>query len=216
MRKITVELRPNGEASKMKTWLFNKIKSIEAIQILKTDFDRGMRMGVCILTMKDGFSLSSIEPSDGLEVLDLMKAEENRYTCFIKVRVPEEHRALMKRFDMDLIWDTPTIISEDKMTMSAIGDKYNLKAFLENIKALGEIESIKCQLSAYHRQDILSCLTDRQKEIIMEAKRMGYYDYPRRINGNQLAEKVGISKASTIEHLRKAEARIMASIFSGY
>lgn len=213
---MTVELRPNGEARAMKTWLFNKIESIEVIQILKTDFDRGMRMGICILTVKEGFSLDDIGPSDGLEVLDVMKAEENRYTCFIKVRVPHEHRALMKRFDMDLIWDTPTMISEDKMILSAIGDKDTLKTFLENIRALGEIESIKCQLSAYQKQDILSCLTDRQREVVIEAKRMGYYDYPRKINGNQLAEKIGISKASTIEHLRKAEARIMSSILSGY
>lgn len=54
------------------------------------------------MTLKEGFSLDdieydNIEYSDWLEVLDVTKAEENRYASSAKVRVPQEHMELMKR-----------------------------------------------------------------------------------------------------------------------
>ncbi|MFA6671504.1 MULTISPECIES: helix-turn-helix domain-containing protein [unclassified Methanoculleus] len=39
---------------------------------------------------------------------------------------------------------------------------------------------------------------------------------PRRINNQQLAKKVSISKATAIEHLRKAEARLIATLPGGH
>lgn len=216
MRKLTVELIPNAEAKMMKKNIFNKIKSIELLQILKTDFDKGVRLGIGICTLIDGFSLEDMEQLDRIEILDVIKAKGNKYTCFVKVKVPEEYVMLMKKFDLDLIWDVPTIITEDKLVLSVIGDKDNLKRFIEVIKLLGEVENIKCQLSAYQGYNILSCLTDKQRDVIIEAKKNGYYEYPRRINGDQLAQKIGISKAATIEHIRKAESRIMSNILSGY
>lgn len=214
MRKVTVEFTPNAETKRRRN--FDKISSIEALQILKTDFDRGMRFGIGICTTKDGFALEDVKNPEMVEVLDVIKAAKNRYTCFVKIKVPDEYMALVRRFDLDLIWDTPTIITEDKITMSVIGDKDGLKRFIEAVKQIGEIRKIKYLSSVFQNYNILSCLTDRQRQIVLEAKRSGYYDYPRRINGEQLAKKIGISKAATIEHLRKAEARIISSIFSGY
>lgn len=95
------------------------------------------------------------------------------------------------------------------MVLSEIGDKDNLKRFIEAIKLLGEVEDIRCQLSGYQGYNILSCLSDMQRDVNLEAKKNGCYGYPRRINGDRLAQKMGISKAATIEHFRKTEARIM-------
>ncbi len=216
MRKVTIILIPNSETTQMKDDIFNKIKSIEALQILKTDFDKGVRLGIGICTLEDGFSLEELKNSDRVEILDVIKAEANKYTCFIKVKVPKEHVAFMKSLDLDLIWDTPTIITHDKLVISVIGDRDSLKRFLDVIRTVGKIESISYSQTAFMNYNVLSCLTDRQREVILEAKRSGYYEYPRRINGEQLAGKIGISKAATIEHLRKAEARIMSNVFNGY
>jgi len=81
---------------------------------------------------------------------------------------------------------------------------------------LGEIKSISCQRVGYQSYNARSCITYRQREVLIEAKKAGYYDYPRHINADQLAERLGIGKSAAVEHLRKAEGRLISHILSGY
>ena len=102
------------------------------------------------------------------------------------------------------------------MVYSCIGDEKDLKKFLEVIKLIGEVQQVRFLQATYHEHDMISILTEKQKEIIIEAKKNGYYEYPRKINSEELSHKVGISKGTVVEHLRKAEVRLMGNILAGY
>jgi len=52
-------------------------------------------------------------------------------------------------------------------------------------------------------------LTPKQLEIFRLACDYGYYDNPKKISIEQLAERTGISAATLAEHLRKAESKLM-------
>jgi predicted DNA binding protein len=49
---------------------------------------------------------------------------------------------------------------------------------------------------------------------IMTFSLYGYFDYPRRINAEQLAEKMGMHKTTLIEPIHKAEKRLIGHIIS--
>ena len=72
------------------------------------------------------------------------------------------------------------------------------------------------QKAVFHETDNLSNLTDKQKEIMLAAKHLGYYDYPRKVKAEEVADELGISKATAIEHLRKAENRLIGEVLAGY
>jgi len=47
---------------------------------------------------------------------------------------------------------------------------------------------------------------------VFAARKHGYYDYPRKISSQELAEQLGISKSTMLEHLRKAEKRMIDTL----
>jgi predicted DNA binding protein len=122
-----------------------------------------------------------------------------------------------KELDLDLIWSKPSIISQDRITVSCIGAQQSLLKFIELVRNnVGRITNMTFKNAVYQNQNILSVLTEKQRDIILTAQKYGYYEYPRKINSQGLAKKVNISRATLVEHLRKAEGRIIKEIAGGY
>ncbi|WP_217920467.1 helix-turn-helix domain-containing protein [Halolamina sp. CBA1230] len=56
-------------------------------------------------------------------------------------------------------------------------------------------------------------LTDRQHEVLETAFEAGYYDWPRRTSGAELADRLGISQPTLSEHLTAAERELLGLVF---
>jgi predicted DNA binding protein len=108
------------------------------------------------------------------------------------------------------------IFSKEKLTFSCIGDQEEILKCVEKMKKVGKIVDMKFQEAAYQKRDILSALTEKQKEVLIAAHKYGYYDFPKKINSEELSEKVNISKPTLVKHLRKAERRLLDNILAGY
>ena len=205
-----VELIPSPALRKLQKPIFKHIKSFEVLEMLKFDFETGTKIGLMKVKVKEG------ELPHGSQILSVLKEESDKHICVVKIQVPEDFKKILKEFDLNLIWTTPLIITQDKRVYSCIGENESIKTFLELIKNYGEVMNISFQTAAYQEHDILSVLTEKQREIIIAANKYGYYDYPKKINSQQLSQKVKLSKPTLIQHLRKAEGRIMANIVTGY
>jgi predicted DNA binding protein len=216
MKKLTIELEIKKEFLEMLNFLLDKTESIELIELIKIDFEHGIKMGIAALNMKEGYTIEDLDLPEYMEMLTVLKKEGNKYIVFSKVTFFKKFTHFAKKFDLDLIWDTPSIFTKGKIILSVIGNQENLKKFLEVIKNLGEIKNISFTKAIFNEQTILSCLTNRQREILIAAKKNGYYSYPRKINSKELSEKIGLSKPTVVQHLRKAEVRLVSNILTGY
>jgi predicted DNA binding protein len=216
MRKLILELEPNEMIKQVQKPIFEKLQSFELLEMLRKDYEEGLKIGLLVLYTKDNVSIDDLKLPDNIEILNILKSEGNKHTCIVRVKDPEEIKNLLKSMKLDLIWTTPIIMSEEKFTYSCIGDQPNLSKFVEIMKGYGEIVNMRWQKAAYQEHDILSVLTDKQREILIAAKKYGYYEFPKKINSQQLSEKVNISKPTLIQHLRKAEMRLMSNILAGY
>lgn len=90
----------------------------------------------------------------------------------------------------------------------------SIENFFKAVEILGKVKDIKIQKLEYKECDILSILTNNQKKILNSAKKLGYYDYPRKITSEELSKRIGVDKEVTLENLRKAEKLIFARILA--
>lgn len=215
MRKLILELNPNGMIRGLYKPIFETFHSLNILEMLRIDFEEGVKVGVMECITKENIPIHEVKLPDFAQILNILKSEGNKHTCIIKVQIPKEFTKLFAEFKLDLIWTTPLNLSEEKWIYSCIGDQESLTKFIELMKKYGEILNLRFQKAAYQEHDILSVLTEKQRDIIVAALKFGYYSYPKKINSEQLSQKVNISKATLLEHLRKAEARILENIIAG-
>ncbi len=50
--------------------------------------------------------------------------------------------------------------------------------------------------------------------MLLTAYALGYYDVPRRISSDELSRHLKVDKSTLVEHLRKAERKIIGSIIA--
>lgn len=62
-------------------------------------------------------------------------------------------------------------------------------------------------------QSVLDDLTDRQREVLHTAFEMGYYEWPRKCTGQDVADELGITPATVSEHVFAAERKILGFLF---
>ncbi len=215
MRKMTLEYEPYEKFKEIQRPIFEKIVSYEILDDLRNDWEEFISVDLIEIITRAGISIDDIRSIGTIEILNVLGSHGNKHICIAKELDPENTLEFFK--DLDLITTKPNIITEDKITLSCIGDNENLNKFIDLINEhLGKVVNVSFQKATYRKQDILSILTEKQRDILLTADRYGYYEYPRKINSTQLSEKVSISKPTLVEHLRKAEIRIMKEILTGY
>lgn len=65
------------------------------------------------------------------------------------------------------------------------------------------------------RTETESLLTDRQREVLATAVRMGYYSVPRECTLADVAESLDVDKSSVSTTLRRGEAKLVKSSLLG-
>jgi len=216
MRKITLEIEFNAAARKAQGAAFKHIESYRVLEVLKIDYGEGIYVDLIECILKQDVSIHDLESIGNMEMMSVVKSEGNRHVCLVKGRESKEDAASLKKADFNLIYTTPSMMSEERAIVSFIGSERDLSTFVKLTKAnVGRVTSLSLKNAVYGRKDVLSALTDKQKEVLMAAHGNGYYDIPRRISSERLSKKIGLSKPTLMEHLRKAERRMVGAILEG-
>ena len=75
--------------------------------------------------------------------------------------------------------------------------------------SIQRIGSAEKKIAGIERENRLS---ERQREIFELAQQMGYYTWPRKVSVTEIAEGLDITKPTVLEHLRKAETKLLAPV----
>ncbi|OAQ52440.1 hypothetical protein HTG_12515 [Natrinema mahii] len=65
------------------------------------------------------------------------------------------------------------------------------------------------------RTALLESFTDRQREVVQTAYHGGFFEWPRRATGEEIADSLSISSPAFHKHVRSAERKLFAALFEG-
>lgn len=98
-------------------------------------------------------------------------------------------------------------------TAATVNDRNKIPALLESIaddeNAEITVEKVISSENESSTNPRLQKLSERQREVFELAQQEGYYTWPREVSASDLAARVDITKATLLEHLRKAESKLL-------
>jgi len=128
---MILEMKLNEKYLKNFDFLLDKIESIELLELLKIDFQKRIKMAIAAVILKDGHTIEDIKMPDYVEIFNVLQKQGKRYICLIKAKYFKSLSSLAKKFNIDIIWDTPSVLTKDKMIISVTGSEENLKKILD-------------------------------------------------------------------------------------
>jgi len=117
------------------------------------------------------------------------------------------------------VYDGPTRITDgrEKWRLVTHHTREEIQTRLEEIRTRMDAEITVTRISTTdnihaRRKPSTDQLSARQREVFELARTEGYYEWPREISACELAETMGITKTTFLEHLRKAESKLLTSV----
>ena len=153
--------------------------------------------------IQKGYSHGSKVDSPGnsaQEVLVTYEAENSIHDCFIsKGFIPDDPIRIRDGYEY---WTVVTDSNRDDINEKLDEVRNEMDATII-IQQIGRFPS-GTLWNDQHNQ-----LTERQREVFNLAKSQGYYNWPREYSTENLAEDLDLTPATVLEHLRKAEAKLL-------
>jgi len=212
MRRLVVEISQD-EISKFSpsAELLEKIESLEIIYHLR--FDKDGFAGICRIKVKDSnLDLRKLVGVGGLVRLELLSGDKDEHIVYMETRT--RNMVWFRGPDIPEVYLCPPIEFKDrKLKLTFVGNLNEVKKLLARAEKVGQKFKIVSLTDARFSPDsILHVLTEKQRRILSLAYTNGYYDVPRKIDYEELAQMLKIVKSTLVEHLRKAEKRLITDI----
>jgi predicted DNA binding protein len=94
------------------------------------------------------------------------------------------------------------------------GDRTDIESRLDAVRETADADVRVSRIASSERTTVRTnpsrdTLTPTQRDVFELAKARGYYRWPRGTTTRELASESGVSKSTLLEHLRKAEAKLL-------
>lgn len=216
MKKLVVEVSSpaNGQAIPMLEF-FSRVERMETIMFLRQSAEEiSLIFQITFKSPETKMNEFPIPERMSMQILDHDR-DRARYTVLVRGTPDGDQNGTRSETPSD-IYVTKFSFNDGTYRLSLISSPETIGKLIQTLKKIhGNYRVISLTEARFGSTSPTDSLTERQRSILTSAYRLGYYDVPRRINTEQLAEKEGIANSTLVSHLRKAEKRVMDEIIGG-
>jgi hypothetical protein len=194
-----------------------KVEVLEALRCFKCD-TQGLAL-ICRIRLKDKSMTVTDLLHKGLitNIETLYIEKDGSVVVFIEGRscVPQPPKDM--ELPKMLMTHPPDFLDVDRMKVELVGKEDEISKFLQYTSKLSNNAFKILGLTSIDTkgESLLSKLTLRQRQMLLTAYALGYYEVPRKISSDELSRHLNVDKSTIVEHLRKAERKLIGSIIAG-
>jgi len=197
----------------------DRVEVLEALRCFKCD-TQGLAI-ICRIKLKDNnMNIQDLWRGKGLltNIELLYKEKDDSLVVFIEGGscVPKPPKDIKP--PKMLMASHPDFLDVDRMKVEMIGKENEVKKLLHYTNKWGDNSFKILGLTSIDTKEggasLLSKLTARQRQMLLTAYALGYYDVPRKISSDELSRQLKVDKSTIVEHLRKAERKLIGSIIA--
>ncbi len=148
---------------------------------------------------------------------DVTTAGDGRFYLLVVLRPSEAPLAdrMFENLTRDgLVVLKPVIYRDGQVHARLVGSSSAVQAAVETVPPAVDVTVEAIGQRGFDPETAASALSDRQREAVLVAIDLGYYDVPRRATHEDVAERLGCAPSTASEHLQKAEAKLVRGLMS--
>lgn len=215
MKYLRLTVEPTGREIHPVHTLMTEQPFVEQVQILHWNLADFELPALFFYVVGDAAKVA-----DGLDVLpeietfDITPIDDDRFYCFTLGETTDIERTLYETFTSDSLIVLPplTYDASGGVTFEMIGSPEILRDTLQRVPDGIDISVERVGEYDTARQTIDAALTSRQREVVLAAMSVGYYETPREATIDDVAAELDCARSTAAEHLQKAEARIVQTV----
>jgi len=219
MRRLVVEFYGRELERRMKRSSFRDAKSMEIIHLLKND--QNEFAAICRMRLKDrSLKIEDCFKGDGvttdvqvLEREEVGGEESPSFLILLKRKSRSEtFFGQTSRPGSGYLFGPPEF-NEGRLRFTFVGTQRQVREFLGAAEKKGlQYRVISMTDADFAPDSLLNRLTEKQRNVLISAFRLGYYDVPRKISSEELGQALHLRGGTVVEHLRKAELRMLVGV----
>jgi hypothetical protein len=195
----------------------NKVDVLEALRCFKCDIQ-----GLIIISrirLKDKkITLKQLLQGNGLlkNIELLYKEKDGSLVVFMEGKPCVSTPSKNAQFNV-ISSHPPEFLDKNKMKIEVVGKESEIQKYLRYSTTLKNLPSKLLGLTSLQPrpESYLSKLSLKQRQAMITAYGLGYYDVPRRVSSEEVSRHLDIDKSTFVEHIRKAERKLVAEVMAG-
>lgn len=197
---------------------FRDVESMEVLHFLR--FDASEIAAICRVHFRGGESnLLKLHEEGGPTELRILERHDRdgSFVIFIRGRPRPDPSPLNLIREGSGYMFTPFEIRHGRSKICFLGNMKQIKQFRGYLEERGlRYRVLSMSDAKFSISSPLSVLTEKQRKILVTAFELGYYDVPRKLNTDELASRLGLGNSTVVEHIRKAERRLLVEMLGKY